>query len=111
MRERLHFQRRGVGDDGLGHQVPSGPFATVFTVSAAMRPLQGTEAVMASRLQGRQPYVVTVRKSSQTAPVTAAWRLVDARNADRVFAIAAPPADPDGRNAWLEILVTEGGVS
>lgn len=111
LRDWLEFQSRGMVDDGFGNQVPGGPFETQFTVWAGMRPLRGSEAVMAARLDGRQPYVVTVRNTTQTRGVTVAWQLVDARNANRVFAITSPPADPDGKNAWLEFIVTEGAAS
>lgn len=112
LRERLHFQKRGDEDDGWGNVTPgAGPFETVFTVSAGMRPRTGGEEVTAARLAGRQPYVVTVRNSSQTRAVTTAWQLVDARNDKRVFAITSPLADPDGKNQWLEFLVMEGAAS
>lgn len=107
LRERLHFQRPSMADDGFGNLVPGGDFQTQFTVSAALQPLKGTEAVTAARLEGRQPYVVTIRQSAQTRQVNSHWRMVDARDATRVFEITAPPADPDMRNAWLQLLATQ----
>jgi head-tail adaptor len=110
LRDRLHFQRRATADDGFGNQVPGGgAFATQFTLRAALVPRTGSEAVTAARLEGRQPYVVTVRHSPVLEDVTVAWRLVDANNANRVFNIASPPADPDGRRAWVEFLAVESG--
>lgn len=112
LRERLHFQVRPSGDDGWGTPVAgSGDFVTQFTQRAGMRPRIGGEAVTAARLTGVQPYVVTVRHSPQMKDVTTAWRLVDARDERRFFNVVAPPADPDGTNKWLEILVTEGVAS
>lgn len=111
MRDRVHLQRRVAGDDGFGGSTPSGQFETVATVWAHLLPLRGSESVQASRLQGRQPYVVTIRQSSQTRELTSAWRIVDARNPNRIFAINAPPTDPDGKRALFEILVTEGASS
>lgn len=110
LRERVHLQRRAAGNDGFGVG-PSGQFETVATVWAHYLPLRGSESVQASRLQGRQPYVVTIRQSSQVRDLTPAWRIVDARNEARVFAISAPPTDPDGRRAFFEILCTEGAPS
>lgn len=107
LRERLHFQRRAIGDDGFGGEA-TGEFETVFTCAARRRPLKGGEGVMASRLNGVQPYIVTVRQSSQTRSVTTAWRIVDARNPRRVMNITAI-SDPDGRRAWFDILAIEGG--
>jgi len=110
LRERVHCQSPAGVDDGWGTPLPgAGEFATQFTISAAMRPRTGGEAVDAARLGGRQPYVVTVRNTSQTRKISTAWRLVDARDDSRVFAITSPPADPDGKNAWLEFIAVEGG--
>lgn len=112
LRERLQFQKRGSQDDGWGGAPTGhGPFVTAFTVSAGMRPRTGGEEVTAARLGGRQPYIVTVRNSAQTRQVTTGWQLVDARNTDRVFAVTSPPADPDGKNQWLEFLAVEGAIS
>jgi head-tail adaptor len=111
LRDRLIFQRRGQGDDGLGGTGAFGPWEDQFTVWAALLPLRGSEAVMGSRLAGRQPYIISVRQSSQTRQINTDWQIVDARNANRVFAVSAPPTDPDGQRAWLEILATEGVVS
>lgn len=112
LRERLHFQQRGDGDDGMGGGIPgAGPFATVHTVSADMRPRTGSEAVTAARLAGRQPYIVTVRWSRQMLDVTTAWQILDARNPNRVLNILSPLVDPDGRNRWLEFLAEEGRPS
>lgn len=112
LREQMIFQRRGSGDDGFGNTLPgAGVFVDQFTVWAHLRPLRGTESVMQSRLQGRQPYVITVRQSSQTRTVDPTWQVVDKNNPSRVFAITALPTDPDGRRAWHEFLVVEGGHS
>lgn len=108
LRERVLLQRRGTIDDGFGNMVPGGDFETVATVWGRLMPLRGSESVMQARLSGRQPYVLTVRQSTTTRQVTEAWRVVDARNIGRVFAITAPPADPNGRRAWLDILIVEG---
>lgn len=111
LRERVHCQYATPLDDGWGNPLPgAGEFATQFTVAAGMRPRTGGESVDAARLTGKQPFVVTVRNNSQTRQITTAWRLVDCRNENRVFAITSPPADPDGKNQWLEFLAVEGQV-
>ena len=110
LRYRLHFQRRGDLDDGWGNVTPgAGEFETVHTIAAAMRPLRGSESVQAARLEGRQPFVVTVRWASWLINVTTSWRLVDARNETRVLNILSPLADPDGKRQWLEFIAQEGG--
>ena len=109
LRYRMRFQSRTTMDDGFGNQIPGGEFATVKTVAAAMAPRTGGEAVTAARLDGRQPFVVTVRWASWLMNVTHAWRLVDARNENRVLNILSPLADPDGKRQWLEFIAQEGG--
>lgn len=112
LRESILCQKRGDLSDGWGGTVPgAGEFTTQFTVSASLRPLRGSEAVQAARLDGRQPYVCTVRNTAQTRKIVTSWQLVDARDTNRVFAVTSPPADPNGRNQWLEFIVTEGVAS
>lgn len=111
LRYRLHCQMAQGQDDGWGTSLPgAGEFATQFTISAGMRPRTGGEDVDAARLGGRQPYVVTVRNTANTRQISTAWRLVDDRDASRVFAVTSPPADPDGQREWLEFLAVEGQV-
>lgn len=111
LRDLLYFQRRGMADDGYGNVGHSGDFETAFQAYAGLEPRTGGEEVTAARLAGRQPYVCLVRYSSEMQEVTVGWQAVDARNDDRVFNIASPPADPDGKRQWLEFLVVEGRVS
>lgn len=55
------------------------PLPTSFTVRANIRYLRGGETVQAARLTGKQPVVVTVRRSSQTAALTTDDAMKDAR--------------------------------
>jgi head-tail adaptor len=106
LRSLLNFQKRSISDDGFGNEV-TGEFATVFTDAAEITPRMGTESVMASRLQGVQPITIRVRSSVRTREVDATWRAVDARNG-AVYSIASPPVNVDQRNAYLDMLATEG---
>lgn len=108
MRERVSFQQRGMVSDGSGGQVP-GPFSTVFTCAAEYLPLRGGEGVVASRLQGVQPYIVRVRSSAAARAVTPAWQITDART-NKTMNIRAV-TDPDGKRQWLEFLAVEGELS
>src|SRR5690606_7652876 len=101
-------------DDPWGGDPRPGDFATVATVAAEFIAMRGSETVIASRLQGVQPYIVRVRSSATTRAVDETWRIVDARAPQppaagaRVFAIKAPPTDPDQKRAWVEFLVEQG---
>lgn len=109
LRSRVHFQKRATTESPwLPGQTTEGDFETVFTCAAEFVPLRGSETVMASRLQGVQPYIVRVRQSSQTRQVETNWKIVDARDG-REFAIKAI-TDPDQKRAWLEFLVEQGRI-
>lgn len=109
LRQRVHFQRRGVLDDGYGNEI-SGPFETVFSDAAEFIPLKGGESVQAARLTGVQPYIVRVRSSIAARAVGPEWQIVDARSG-KVLAITAPPANTDQKNAYLDIMVRDGVAS
>ncbi len=105
-REKLHFQKREMIDDGYGNET-AGDFATVFTDFAELVPMRGSEPVISARLTGVQPYIVRIRSCVASREVTTAWRAVDARNDKRVFNIRTV-TNPDQKNGWLEFLVDDG---
>lgn len=106
--ERVTFQKRTEQDDGYGNPV-SGPFADQFTEPARLVPRMGSEPVIASRLQGVQPYNVTIRSSTRAREITPAWQAKNARTG-ALYDIKAI-VNPDGRNQYLELLVIEGSAS
>lgn len=99
------FQVRSEADDGYGNPI-TGDFATQFTEPCRMQPKLGSEPVLAARLTGVQPFLLTVRSSVRTRGVTPAWRAVNSRTG-AVYNIATV-ANVDERGAYLEMLVTEG---
>lgn len=106
LREKLHFQRREIVDDGYGNEV-SGDFATVFTAAAELIPLTGSEPVIAARLTGVQPYIIRIRSHVAAREVATSWRAVDARNGARVFNITSA-ANIDEKNAYIDMMATQG---
>ena len=62
-------------DDGYGNV--DGGWQQQFTRRAEIKPLQGGESVMASRLDGRQPVLIIVRRDSETKTITTDWRAVE----------------------------------
>ncbi len=106
MRSKLNFQQRSISDDGYGNPV-TGDFATVFSDFAELIPRMGSEAVMASRLQGVQPYTIRIRSHTVARTVDATWRAVDARTG-AIYALVSPAANVDQKNAYLDILATVG---
>lgn len=82
-------------------------YVDVFTAPARLTPRLGSETVIASRLQGIQPYTITVRSTLQSRMVTPAWRAVNARTG-AVYDIKSV-VNVDERNAYLEMLVLQNG--
>jgi SPP1 family predicted phage head-tail adaptor len=72
LQHRVTFATRAIGDDGYGNERDG--FEDQFTVWAGLTYLRGSEAVIASRLEGRQPVVIRVRKSPDTKGITTDWR-------------------------------------
>lgn len=108
LKERVLCQMKGPARDEFDNPVPGGDkWTTQFSVRAGFRPKNGGETVVAGRLQGVQPYIVTIRQSSDTRQITPGWRLVDPRNDTRVFNIRSL-SDPTGKRQWLELLVEHG---
>lgn len=97
-----------VGWTGEGEQVKAW---------AHFRYLRGTESVMASRLQGKQPIVVTIQNFAAGRSIKASWRMRDLHDGSfvsgewvgPVFNIVQEP-QPSQDRQWLELLV-EGGVA
>lgn len=107
LRERVTFRKREDVDDGFGGT--QGQWVDQFTEPAGLVPRLGSEPVVASRLQGIQPYTLTIRSSQRSRQITPAWQAKNARTG--VLYDIKAITNPDGRNAWLELLVVEGSAS
>lgn len=103
LRELFAFDHRPLTPDGYGNS--EGEFAEQFRAAAGLQSLKGTEAVMASRLEGKQPYILTVRYSAQTAQVTPDWRC---RNARTGVAYAITTHVPRSRKDYIDLIIVEG---
>ncbi len=67
--------------------------------------LRGGEAVQASRLEGKQPYLLTVRYSAASAAVTPSWRCLDTRTGQTYAIITHVPRS---RRDYIDMLISEG---
>ena len=94
--ERIGFEAEVEGDDGYGGVVVG--FQEQFVEPASLEPRVGSEPVIASRLQGLQPFTMTP-----------AWRARNKRTG-MVYAIKAA-VNIDERNQWIELLVVQGEAS
>lgn len=106
MRESFAFDCREGVEDQYGNVV--GEFVEQFRCAACADALKGTESVMASRLTGVQPYVVTIRYSTQAAQVTPAWRARDTRAG---IAYAIKTVVPRPRKDYVDMTCVVGGAA
>lgn len=106
LRERFAFDARVEIDDGAGNTV--GEWLQQFVVAARREALKGGEAVMAGRLENRQPYLVTIRNNPLTARITHEWRAREVVNGVTVatYGIASLATRP--RRDYRDFIATLG---
>jgi head-tail adaptor len=110
LRQRLVFRSRVLVEDGMGNS--HADFVDRFEEPAELIVAGlGSEAVVAARLEGRQPVVIRVRYNSRTVQVQDDWVAVDARNRGIVYVLRAPPVDRIQDRRWLEMPATLGGTA
>lgn len=78
-----------------------------FSTRAAFRYLRGGESVIAARLAGSQPVVVTIRAQDAARQITPEWRMRDTRRGTAYNIRAIIPSDD---RKFLEI-TAESGVA
>lgn len=104
LRGRITFAVRSTGVDEYGNGESA--FVDQFTVAARVQFLRGGENVMAERLQGNQPVVITVRASSDTRQITTDWRATDAHDPELVYNVRS--ASPGERRDYIDLLCQVG---
>lgn len=105
--DRIAFECRGKvtgPDSGNGE----GDFAEQFTLWARVVFLRGSESVIASRLQGRQPVIITVEANSLTQQITNEWQARD-KLTGVIYAIKG--LSPSDDRADFDILGESGVAS
>lgn len=103
LRNAIAFESQESEDGDYG--TIGGSWCEQFTRSARIRYLRGSEPVLAQRLVGVQPAVITVRSDSETRCVTSSWRLRDARTGT-LFNIRS--VTPDEKRQYIDYLVDAG---
>lgn len=104
-------------DDGRGNV--KGKFVKRFETKAAITYRQGSEAVQAARLEGKQPAFLTIRSFEAAKAITTEWCCCDSRETTfdatkgkfkgRVYNIRAINLDPSNRQYYR--LTLESGVA
>lgn len=104
-REKLRFEKRTIGaDDGYGNREQG--WADQFTELADVLPMKGSEPVIAARLGGVQPVIITIRSSAYARLVAPDWRAVDVRSG--VIYNIKSGANFDQRNRDVQFIAESG---
>jgi head-tail adaptor len=110
LRYRLKFSERDTVGDEFGN--PSTGWVERFTVAANITAKVGGEAVDAARLAGRQPVIISVRRSPDTRLVTTDWKATEVENGIEFnIRTAIDPFVGDSQHGiWIE-MIAETGVA
>ena len=110
LRYRLKFAERDTVDDEYGN--PSTGWTDRFTVSGSITAKVGGEAVDAARLAGRQPVIISVRRSPDTRQVTTDWKATEVENGTEfnIRTSIDPNIGTSQHGLWLE-MIAETGVA
>jgi hypothetical protein len=109
LKERVRIERRSAPiDDGYGN-VQGGWETFVPSRRVRLLPTRGGEAVQADRLQGISAWVLDVPADSLVRLVTDDMRVVDDRDASRIWAVRSV-LDLEGRDRWRTLTLEMGGA-
>lgn len=107
LRHRLTFAKRNAVEDEFGN-VSTG-WLDQFTVSAAITPRLGGEAIDAARLAGRQPVIIRVRQSPGTRAIETDWKATDEAGKAYNIRTAVDPNSGDNQHGlWIDMLAESG---
>ena len=107
LNRRIRFDRRAVASDGYGNE-ETGWQTLIAGRWARIRPVRGSEDVLADRVQGIVTYEITVRSDSETKTVCAGDRIVNLHTNEtyNIHAIV----NPDERGGRLVMTCQAGGA-
>ena len=110
LRYRLKFAERDTVDDEYGNT--STGWVERFTVSGNITAKVGGEAVDAARLAGRQPVILTVRRSQDTRQVTTDWKATEVESGTEfnIRTSIDPFIGNSNHGLWIE-MIAETGVA
>lgn len=104
--KKVRFDLRGPAS-GPDFGSPMGDWVEQFWTWGGIQHLKGSEPVIQSRLQGRQPVAIRVRNSVNARKVTVEWRV---RIGTTFYGITAITPVDDGRDEFLDFLAVAGGI-
>lgn len=103
LRERISFFMQADADTSYG--IAAGDWDFQFTVAARIRPLLGSEPVLAQRLTGVQPVVITIRAHDGARRIETGWQARNIRTGAEYQIRAVTPGE---KRAWIDLLAESG---
>lgn len=107
LRFRVRFDRQVSTDDPAGGTLTS--WQEQFSRRADIKPMRGSEPVIAQRLTGVQPVLIIVRSDSQTRSINTSWRAVELLNDQPVRYYALKTAEDMERSRQFITMLAEAG--
>lgn len=108
LRFRVRFDKQDFDQAAAGGGA-LGKWKAQFTRWAMIKPMQGSEPVVAQRLTGKQPVLITVRYDENTVLIDPSWRAVEVRNDNPVRYYALKTAeDMDRKRQFITLLAIAG---
>lgn len=104
LKHKLQFASRQSVTDDFGNE--QGGYANNFVRWAEVRPIKGSEQMLAQRLTGVQPVLILVRMDSETRDIQPDWRATDL-NEGTVYALHSI-ADMEQKRKRLTMTATAG---
>lgn len=102
-REKIAFDEISQSDTTYG--IVAGQWDEQFRRACRVKPLRGSEPVIAQRLVGVQPVVITLLSSTESRRITTAWRARHVRSGT-VYQIRA--VTPDEKRREIDLLCEAG---
>lgn len=109
LRYRVTLFQRDTVNDEYGN--PTTGWVERFSVAANITPKLGGETFAQARLQGRQPFVIRVRKTPDTELITTDWKATDAKGVEYNIRTAVDPDLGDNTHGFFIDMLAETGVA
>lgn len=106
---QVRFDQKIAVDDPYGGTTSE--WQPQFTRWAEIRPLKGSEPVIAQRLTGIQPVLIIVRSDTETRQITPAWRAVELDRGEEVRFYGLKTAEDMERARKYITMIAEAGAS
>lgn len=109
LRFKIRFDKQTEASDPAGGTLTT--WTTQFSRRADIKPMRGSEPVLAQRLTGVQPVLIIVRYDSETKTIDTSWRAVEILDDVPVKYYALKTAEDMERRRKFITMVAEAGTA